>query len=239
MALELKFFQVITAWIESPFNPISRFVPAMGTSELNMRFCPYVNRMLLLAIAPFALWFTGFMLENAEVYGLAVWLALAALTAIITWCTWYTCFALSPSESWGQVLRLRLAYWPRHRKRSDTYRQSFYLLGVLPCWMALCSLAALNLLDWCRLPENTPSAIKAISLDRPGIAVACLVLSAVVFCMSVILVARLIKIRSKGEVRCLDCGNRLAGEDARRVDRCLECGSHGSGSHRLPRGKPV
>ena len=204
-------------------------------SDWNLRFCPYRDRMMLLAGVPVVLWFIGFMLQLAEVQGIAPWLGLASFTLIIIWYAWYACFALSPSESWGQVLRLRLAYWPRRRTRSDSYRQYFDLLAVLPVGLGFCSVAALLLLVKADFPEGTSPVLKAISVAASDLDIACLLMSAGVFGLSIILVVRLMAIRSRGEVRCLDCGNRITGDHRTEPDRCLECGSRGSRSHRIPR----
>lgn len=205
-------------------------------TDWNLRFCPWRDRMMLLAGVPVVLWFIGFMLELAEVHGIAPWLALASFALILIWYMWYACFVLSPSESWGQVLRLRLAYWPRHRKRSDSYRQYFDLLAMLPVGLGLCSVAALSLLGEAHLPEWTSSAlIKAMSVAASDLVIACLLMSAGVFGLSIILVVRLMALRRRDEVRCLDCGSRIAGDHRTEPDRCLECGSRGSRSHRIPR----
>ena len=204
-------------------------------TDWNLRFCPWRDRMILLAGVPFVLWFIALMLELAEVHGIAPWLGLASVALVIVWCTWYACFVLSPSESWGQVLRLRLAYWPRHRKRSDSYRQYFDLLAVLPVGLGFCSVAALSLLGEAHLSESMSPAFKAMSIDTPGAGIACLLMSAGVFGLSIILVVRLMALRRRDEVRCLDCGSRIAGDHRTEPDRCLECGSRGSRSHRIPR----
>ena len=204
-------------------------------TDWNLRFCPWRDRMILLAGVPFVLWFIALMLELAEVHGIAPWLGLASVALVIVWCTWYACFVLSPSESWGQVLRLRLAYWPRRRTRSDSYRQYFDLLAVLPVGLGFCSVAALLLLVKADFPEGTSPVLKAISVAASDLDIACLLMSAGVFGLSIILVVRLMAIRSRGEVRCLDCGNRITGDHRTEPDRCLECGSRGSRSHRIPR----
>ena len=222
-----------------PPPPITEGHPLLevspNPSDWNLGFCPYRNRMMLLAVVPVVLWFIGFMLELSEVHGIASWLGLASFALIISWYTWYACFVLSPSESWGQVLRLRLAYWPRRRTRSDSYRQYFDLLAVLPVGLGFCSVAALSLLGEAHLSESMSPAFKAMSIDTPGAGIACLLMSAGVFGLSIILVVRLMAIRSRGEVRCLDCGSRITGDHRTEPDRCLECGSRGSRSHEIPR----
>lgn len=196
------------------------------TTTQKFRFCPYLNRMMLVWLTPFVFCLLAFVAESLDIPGLAPWLAIASLLALSYWCLWYACFACSPSESWGQVLRLRLAYWPPGRTRTHSYRQYFDLLLFLPFFIGLGGSFALTILSWVRLPAQIPATLKNAPYE--SLIVFIVPMTVLVACSSGILIIRIAGIRRTGSTWCLDCGNRLT--DEHEQGRCLECGSVGTES---------
>ncbi|MAB28555.1 MAG: hypothetical protein CMJ53_04640 [Planctomycetaceae bacterium] len=202
------------------------FDDGVRSRNTRLRFCPYLNPMMLLCLTPFVFCFLAVVAEGLNIPWLTFWLAIASLLALASWCLCYAGFACSPTESWGKVLRLRLGHWPPGRTRTDSYRQYFDLLLFLPFFIGLGGSFALSILSWARWPAQIPTTLKGASHE--SVVFFLMPMTALVVCASVVLIIRLAVIRRTGTTWCLDCGNRLTDEPEQ--DRCLECGSVGTRS---------
>ena len=191
-----------------------------------LRFCPYLNPMMLLCLTPFVFCFLAVVAEGLAIPWLTFWLAIVSLLALASWCLCYAGFACSPTESWGKVLRLRMAHWPPGRTRTHSYRQYYDLLLFLPFFIGLGGSFALSILSWARWPAQIPTTLKGASYE--SVVFFLVPMTALVVCASVVLIIRLAVIRRIGGTWCLDCGNRLTDEPEQ--DRCLECGNVGTRS---------